>query len=318
MEPAAFGAGRRLIRPLRVAVLLNRDGGRLQREPDLIEQTRAAFAEAGVEAAVEAVPAGRLVERARALIAAGGIDALAVGGGDGTQGAVAALLSGHDMPLGILPFGTLNHFARDAAIPPDIAGAVAVIAAGHVAHVDLAEVNGHVFVNNSSVGLYPLMVRDREHQQRQGRGKWPAMARAAFRAAWRLSRWRLRIHAEGQSEDVETPILFIGNNRYETSLFGLGTRAALDDGQLHLYALKGRTRWALARAVLRALAGRLDQERDFVVIGGTAEAVVESPRRALHVAADGEALTLETPLTYRIRPGALKLIVPLASADKPS
>lgn len=304
---------------MRVAVLLNGDGGRLSREPGLVEETRAAFADAGVEATVERLPAGSLVARARAILAAGGIDALVVGGGDGTQGAAAALLSGSDIPLGILPFGTLNHFARDAGIPPDVAGAVAVIAAGHTKRVDLAEVNGHVFVNNSSVGLYPLMVRDREHQQEHlGRGKWPAMTLAAFRAAWRLSRWRLRIHAEGQREDVETPILFVGNNRYETGLVGLGTRAALDDGQLCLYALRGRTRLALARAVLRALAGRLDQARDFVVIGGVAEAVIESRRKQLHVAADGEALTLGTPLTYRIRPGALKLFVPLASADKPS
>ena len=304
---------------MRIAVLLNGDGGRLSREPGLAEQTRAAFADAGVEATVEMLSAGKLIARAEALVAAGGIDALVVGGGDGTQGAVAALLSGGDTPLGILPFGTLNHFARDAGIPGKVEDAVAVIAAGRVRRVDLAEVNGHVFVNNSSVGLYPLMVRDRERQQEHlGRGKWPAMARAALKAAWRLSRWRLRIHAEGQREEVETPILFIGNNRYETSLFGLGTRATLDDGQLYLYALKGRSRLALARAVCRALLGRLDQDRDFVVIGGVAEAVIESRRKRLHVAADGEALTLETPLTYRIRPGALKLLVPLASQGKPS
>lgn len=304
---------------MRIAVLLNSAGGRLSREPGLVDQTRAAFTAAGVDAEIETLAAGKLVDRADELIAAGGLDALVVGGGDGTLGAVAALLAGTGLPLGVLPFGTLNHFARDAGIPLDVKGAVDVVAAGHAGTVDLAEVNGHVFVNNSSVGLYPLMVRDREHQQeRLGRGKWPAMARAAVRAAWRLSRWRLRIRAAGQREDIETPILFVGNNRYETSLFGLGTRAALDDGQLYLYALKGRTRIALARAVLRALLGRLDHERDFVVIGGTAEAVIESPRARLHVAADGEALTLQAPLTYRIRPGALKLLVPLASAGKPS
>lgn len=304
---------------MRIAVLLNSDGGRLSRDPELADQTRAAFAAAKVEARIETLSAAKLVERARELIGTGGLDALAIGGGDGTLGAVAALLSGTGLPLGILPFGTLNHFARDAGIPADVAGAVAVVTAGYAKAVDLAEVNGHVFVNNSSVGLYPLMVRDREHQQdRLGRGKWPAMARAAVRAAWRLSRWRLIIHAAGQSENIETPILFVGNNRYETSLFGLGTRAALDDGALFLYALKGRSRMALARSVVRALLGRLDQDRDFVVIGGVAEARIDSRRKRLHVAADGEALTLDTPLRYRIRPGALKLLVPLASSDKPS
>lgn len=303
---------------MRVAVLLNGSSGRLQRSPRLIEQARAAFAEADVDAVIEKVTGKALAKRAEAIIAAGGIDALVVGGGDGTLGTVAALLSGGELPLGILPFGTLNHFARDAGIPLSVKGAVGAIAAGHVRPVDLAEVNGHVFVNNSSVGLYPLMVRDRDHQQHRGRGKWPAMARAALRAASRLSHWRLRIDAGGGTEVIETPILFIGNNRYETSLFGLGTRAALDDGALFLYALKGRSRWALTRSVMRALLGRLDQDRDFVVIGGVTEAVIESPRKRLHVAADGEALTLQTPLRYRVRPKTLKLIVPLASAGKPS
>lgn len=291
----------------------------MQRNPQLIDQTRVAFAEAGVEAAIEILPGKDLPKRAETVIAKGGIDALVVGGGDGTQGSVAALLSGNDLPLGILPFGTLNHFARDARIPLDVKGAIGVIVAGHVQPIDLAEVNGHVFVNNSSVGLYPLMVRDRDHQQQHlGRGKWAAMARAAAHAAWRLSRWRLRVDAGGGSEVVETPILFIGNNRYKTSLFGLGTRAALDDGALFLYALRGRSRLALAHSVVRALLGRLDEGRDFAVIGGVAEARIDSPRKLLHVAADGEALMLETPLLYRVRPKALKLIVPLASADKPS
>ncbi|MBS0502662.1 MAG: diacylglycerol kinase family lipid kinase, partial [Proteobacteria bacterium] len=137
---------------MRIAVLLNSAGGRLSREPGLVDQTRAAFTAAGVDAEIETLAAGKLVDRADELIAAGGLDALVVGGGDGTLGAVAALLAGTGLPLGVLPFGTLNHFARDAGIPLDVKGAVDVVAAGHAGTVDLAEVNGHVFVNNSSVG----------------------------------------------------------------------------------------------------------------------------------------------------------------------
>lgn len=297
---------------MKVAVLLNRAGGTLLNRPELVEETGAAFRKAGVEASVEALEPDAIAERAQALAGSGGIDALVVGGGDGTVGAVAAVLSGTGLPLGILPFGTLNHFARDAGIPAELNAAVETIAAGHVRAVDLAEVNGRVFVNNSSVGLYPLIVRDRERQQEHlGRGKWPAMARAAGRALWRLSKWRLRIGAEDETVRVETPILFVGNNRYETGLFGLGKRTALDEGKLYLYAVKARGRLSLAKAVLQALFGRLE-ERDFVVISGT-EAKVESRRARLHVAADGETFVAETPLRYRIRPRALKLIVPLAS-----
>ncbi|MFD1611727.1 diacylglycerol/lipid kinase family protein [Sphingomonas tabacisoli] len=301
---------------MKVAVLLNRAGGTLQRRPELIEETEAAFRAAGVNASVEALEPDALRDRAEALAKRGGIDALVVGGGDGTVGSVAALLAGSDLPMGILPFGTLNHFAKDAGLPAELDEAVKVIAAGHARAVDLAEVNGRVFVNNSSVGLYPLMVRDRERQQEYlGRGKWPAMARAAGRALWRLSKWRLRISVEGETEHIETPILFVGNNRYETGLFGLGKRAALDEGKLYLYAIKARSRLKLAKAMTQALLGRLD-ENDFVVLSGSS-AQVDSRKDGLHVAADGEAFVAETPLRYRIRPGALKLIVPLAS-DAPA
>lgn len=298
---------------MRLAVLLNCAGGALQRTPDIAEQVGAEFRKAGLEIEPEALDPEALADRAAELVKQGGLDAIVVGGGDGTVGAVAGLLAGTDVALGVLPLGTLNHFARDAGIPADIEGAVAVIAAGHLRHVDLAEVNGRMFVNNSSVGLYPLMVRDRERQQEHlGRGKWPAMARAAGRAIWRLSKWRLRIDVDGETAHLETPILFVGNNRYETGLFGLGTRASLDEGLLYLYAIKAGSRFGLAKAMLRALLGRLDQARDFVVISGC-EAQVDSPRARLHVAADGEATVLETPLRYRIHPRALKLIAPLAS-----
>jgi diacylglycerol kinase family enzyme len=298
---------------VKLVVLLNCSGGALQKSPDLAEQTEQAFRAAGLQVRVEALEPDALHRRAESLVTSGDVDAIAVGGGDGTVGAVAGLLAGTDIALGVLPLGTLNHFARDADIPVDLEGAVAVIVAGHFRQVDTAEVNGRAFVNNSSVGLYPLIVRDRERQQEHlGRGKWPAMARAAGRAIWRLSKWRLRIDVDGETAHLETPILFVGNNRYETGLFGLGTRASLDEGQLYLYAIKAGSRLGLAKAMLRALFGRLDQARDFVVISGC-EARVDSPRGRLHVAADGEATVLETPLRYRIRPKALKLIAPLAS-----
>lgn len=299
---------------MRIAALLNGSASSLQRSPELAEQVRAAFAAAGVEAVIETLESDQLLARAKALIAQGEIDALAAGGGDGTIGAVAGLLADGALPLGVLPLGTLNHFARDAGIPADMEAAVGVIARGHVAAVDVAEVNGRVFINNSSVGLYPLMVRDRERQQEHlGRGKWVAMMRAAVRALWHPSKWRLRISADGESAQVETPILFVGNNRYETGLFGLGTRASLSGGTLCLYAIRAHTRSGLARAVLRAVLGRLDRSRDFIVLDDVSEARVESGRARLHVAADGEAFVLETPLCYRIRPKALKLFVPLAS-----
>jgi diacylglycerol kinase family enzyme len=99
--------------------------------------------------------------------AAGGL--VVSGGGDGTIAAVAAALVGKDAVLGVLPMGTLNHFAKDLGIPLELEKAVQTLFTGKVARVDVGEVNGRVFLNNSSIGFYPRLVQERERQQRQGR-----------------------------------------------------------------------------------------------------------------------------------------------------
>jgi diacylglycerol kinase family enzyme len=248
-----------------------------------------------------------LFERA----AAEGADALVAGGGDGTvsHAAGAALAAG--MTLGVIPLGTLNHFARDAGIPLDLDLAVAAIAAGHVRRVDAAEVNGRIFVNTSSVGLYPMMVDEREAQRRKlGRSKRLAMLVASLRALRHFNRKRLSIRIESREATIETPLLFVGNNRYDTRLTTLGARARLDGGELCLYAPLARTRLHFLGLAMRGLFGRLDQQRDFVALDGISEAEIAAGATALKVSTDGETNLMATPLRYRIHPGALRLLVP--------
>ena len=201
--------------------------------------------------------------------------------------------------------GTRNHFARDAGIPLDAEQAVAAISAGHRREVDLGEVNGRVFVNNSAVGLYPDMVRFRdETQARTGRSKRLAMLSARLRALRSFRRRRLWISAAGLEAPLRTPLLFVGNNRYQVNLMALGRREALDGGELCLYAIRARNRLHLIGAGLRGLFGKLDQQRDFLTLY-VPELEIAANLPALTVALDGETLTLATPLRYRIRPRAL-------------
>jgi diacylglycerol kinase family enzyme len=294
-------------------VILNRGGGSFG--GDKAEQLRALFGGHGVEAEIRLVPPAEVSEAFAEAAAAAGLDAVVAGGGDGTISCAAGALAGGERPLGILALGTLNHFARDAGLPAELEQAVAVIAGGAVRAVDVAEVNGRVFVNNSAVGLYPMMVREREAQQRRlGRSKRLAMLVASLRALYRFSRRRLTIRVAGGQAPIETPLLFVGNNRYETTLLTLGRREAIDRGELCLYAPLARSRLHFLGLALRALIGRLDQQRDFVSLDGIAEAEIHSGRPFLAVSMDGEAQTLETPLRYRIRPGALRLLVPGAEA----
>jgi diacylglycerol kinase family enzyme len=217
------------------------------------------------------------------------------------------------LPLGILPLGTLNHFARDLGLPPDIREAVAVIAAGRLATVDAAEVNGRVFVNNSSIGLYPNMVRDRDRQLRQSRrAKWLAMALALLRVLRRPMARRLIIECEGRVKRQRTPFAFIGNNVYDTTLPTLGRRATLSAGELCLFIAKPRSHLAAVGLMLRLALGRADQARDFE--SSIAKALeIGSRHRRLTIALDGEILRLRTPLRYRTRPGALRVLVPAAN-----
>jgi diacylglycerol kinase family enzyme len=289
-------------------IIVNRGGGSF--DPAWVDRLASLFAGHGMEAKILAVDPGELDRHCAEAARAAGIAALVVAGGDGTISAAAGILAGGELPLGILPLGTLNHFARDAGIPLDLEAAVAAIAAGRTRRVDVAEVNGRVFVNNSAVGLYPELVREREAQQRAfGRSKRLAMLVAGARAFWRFSRRRLTLRIEGREAPVDTPLLFVGNNRYEVNLFALGKRETLDAGELCLYAVRARSRFGLFWAGIRGIFGRLDQQRDFVTCYAR-EAEVSSDRAAMIISTDGETVRMDTPLRYRIRPKALKLIVP--------
>jgi diacylglycerol kinase family enzyme len=238
-------------------------------------------------------------------------DAIIVaGGGDGTISAVAAELAGTEMTLGVLPLGTLNHFAKDLGIPLDLEGAVRTVVQGRVAKVDVGEVNGRVFVNNSGLGIYPQIVRQREaEQERRGSGKWPAFARAALNAFRRHPFLRLGVHLEGEERLLKTSFVFVGNNEYEISGLNLGGRTCLNAGKLGFYVAHRTSRGGLLRLAFRALVGRLNQARDFEAFC-IEEARIESSKRTLLVATDGEVTLMKPPLHYRIRPGALRVRVP--------
>jgi len=293
-------------------VIVNKGGGTSKGDEEEAARIKAAFASHGVEADVRPTESEDIAEAFRAAAEAPGLDAVVAGGGDGTLSCAAGQLARTGRAFGVLPLGTLNHLARDAGIPAALEEAVAVIAAGHSRAIDVAEVNGRVFVNNSSVGLYPDMVRLREAQQeRIGRGKRLAMLSASLASLRHFRRHRLWISAPGLDARVRTPLLFVGNNRYQVNLFALGQRERLDEGELCLYAIRARSRAQLFWAGIRGLFGRLEQQRDFVT-AYVAEAEISSDRAALTLSVDGETVLMETPLRYRIRPGALKLIVPAA------
>jgi diacylglycerol kinase family enzyme len=237
-----------------------------------------------------------------------------VGGGDGTLNSAAGLLIGSGIALGVLPLGTFNHFAKDLHVQLDLESAVTTIAEGYCAQVDVGAVNDRFFLNNASLGIYPQLVETRHLQQQWlGRGKWPAFVWAALAVARRYPFVEVLLNIDGKSLARRTPFVFVGNNRYEMQGFRIGARAHLDRGELSLYVANRTGRLGLVRLALRALFRRLDQARDFDTVHAK-HIEVQTQRKRVHVATDGEICIVETPLRFRVVPGALKVIVPKPQA----
>lgn len=292
-----------------ISVIINEQSG-AARNPDLGTEIQSRFASHGLQVRLERVrePAD-LPARARQAALRG--DTLVAAGGDGTVSAVAGAAIEANVTLGVLPIGTLNHFAKDLRLPLELSKAVATIAAGQVNHVDAGEVNGRVFINNSSVGLYPRMVWERDAEQRRGRSKWTAFTIAMLRT-WRSYRTiTAHLVTGGQAAVVRTPFIFIGNNQYVAEGFQLGGRTRLDDGELSIYLAPECGQFEILSLPLRAVTKRLESGSAFTAF--RAETVtLEIASRRLSVALDGEVAIMTAPLVYRIRPRALSVFVPLA------
>jgi len=290
---------------MEAAVILNRNKGDR-------DQVAAALRDAGVAAKIEAVDGAAIRERAEAAVA-GGARLVVVGGGDGSVSSAAQALAGTDATLAILPLGTLNHLARDLGIPLDLAQSAALVASGKPRPIDIAEVNGRTFVNNAAIGLYPLMVVDREAQQhRLGRSKRLAMLVASVRTMVRFHHQRLRLEFDGGEQRVDTPLLFVGNNDYRLTLPAAGQRDRLDDGRLCVMVMRKKGLPGFLAAVARALLG-IPRADDMVRVDGVRQLRVDSARSTLTLALDGETLAMKPPLDFRIRPKALRVIAPLTS-----
>ena len=293
----------------RVPVLLNCNAGAAGSDPKIGEKVADALAKAGFDAEVELIDGGKCEVRCRALVERGA-RLIVVGGGDGTVSAAASALVGSETLLGILPVGTLNHFARDLGISTNIEEAIKLIAGRPERRVDVAEMNDRLFINNSAIGLYPLMVIDRDLQRvRLGRSKRLAMIVASLRTLARFNHQRLTLTVNDQQARIDTPLLFVGNNEYRTDIGAAGQRESIEDGELSVYVMRKKTRRGLIAASIRSLLNR-SRPDDMVRIEGVERLCVSSRKRQLAVSLDGEVVRAEPPLDYKIRKKALRVIAP--------
>ena len=294
----------------RVAVVMNGAAGALLDQSDAAETLRALFTAAGLDPEFVPIDAGTLPERiarARGL----NLDAVVVAGGDGTIACAAQAMTGTDTVLGILPFGTMNLLAKDLRITVgDTAAAMRVLSHGVARAIDVAEVNGHVFLCASMLGLPAQIGRHRE--ARRGAGwllaRWVALAHAALRTIRRHAPAGMVLEIDGHAERSRAASITVTANALgdPSHLFG---RPALDRGELVVYVIERVRLLDLPRLAFSLLRGRARRD-GLIAERRTTELVVHSRRRALRVMNDGEGMLLRPPLRYRIRPGALRVIAP--------
>lgn len=228
---------------------------------------------------------------------------IAVVGGDGTQRTVAALLEGTDAVLAPLPGGTLNHFTKDLGVSQDMAEAIARLPKLTVSSIDVASVNGEIFVNNSSVGMYPHSLLEREKTEKI-LGKWPAAIKAGVRALMRFRRYAVTVNGQ----PMRSPFIFIGNNEYSFQKTMLAERTSLIGGRLTLYVLRSWSRLGMLRATLFDRFTSKKRNDEFIIDHPT-EVIIEAKQALLAVSLDGEVKKLSTPLTYKIHPKSLRVLV---------
>jgi diacylglycerol kinase family enzyme len=298
----------------KVPVIINRSGGTAAASGESLHASlELAFTNNGFDASIELVDGSELQQAfaqfADAKMAE--VKLIVVGGGDGTAASAAAALANTPTNMALLPLGTLNHLARDLSIPADLNEAVKLALEGKAKAIDLGNVNGHRFVNNASIGLYPSMVTRREEIRSQHKfPKWFASIFAAASALWHLPQHRLELDTGDGPQRLRTPLLFVGNNVYSLEAGEVGTRPSLSDGHFSVFAIKPRGRLALLWFGLRAIFGHANLSNDFIALGVYSQFTITSQRRSIDVGLDGEVCRLDLPLYFKIEPAALRVICP--------
>ena len=267
------------------------------------------FGQRSVQVRVHLV-SGKDVDATASRVAAGDAEVVVAGGGDGTITTIARHLAGTDKTLGVLPLGTFNYFARNLGLPLELEPALEVLAAGRVTTVDVGEVNGRLFLNNASVGIYPAALAHRERTYRRfGRSQIVAYASAAFVLLKTPAFLNLAITADGRLLSRRTPLLFVGTNSYQMESFEIAGSECLASSRLTLYVTQPMGPFALTRLAARALLRGLHGVRAFETLcASDVQVGMRGPRA--RVAMDGELHVLETPLRFTIRRDALRVVVP--------
>lgn len=294
-----------------VAVINSRSGGLANdAAEDLLSQVRESFVRSGIDADIVPVQ-GEQLAAALEQAARSDVDAIVIGGGDGTVSSALQTLRECDKPLGILPMGTFNLLARDLGMSLDVAQAVAQLAAATPQHIDTAFVNGRVFMCNSTLGLLPPLTQARETQR--GRGVLRStlhLLKAFVKLLRRSPTLRLELDTGQGPRPVRAKSLTVANNRYSDESGFPPRRERLDTGMLAVYITRPRTKPQLLQLVLGLLRGKWLSSPRVEMVEATHVTVASRSSRDLALVTDGELHREPSPLRFEIHPRSCLVLMP--------
>ena len=298
---------------MRIALVINATSGSMSGDIDP-GSIQAKLDAAGFAIESEPDDQAALPDRLRAAAAIPGIEAVVVAGGDGTMACAAEVMVGHALPLGLLPLGTMNLLAKDLGLPIDLDAAIATLESGTPKRIDVADVNGHVFLISSMLGLPARMAEHREAQRGAAslRGTVRFVA-GLTRHLWRYPRLPVTIAADGEASRRRVHMLVVVNNDFVEKPGKILVRDPVDGGHLTLYVAERLTAWRILRLASGVAVGAWHR------LPGLDRRVVtnlriETGHAALRVMNDGEIRLIEAPLHYTLHPRALAIIVPSVGA----
>ncbi|ESW59567.1 MAG: hypothetical protein Q27BPR15_16795 [Rhodobacter sp. CACIA14H1] len=295
------------VEPATICVLANPASGRAKRDSGTLDLAMRVF---GPQVSLRRLDAGQTFEDAVKSALADGFTTIVAAGGDGTVAAVAHALSGSGASLGVLPLGTFNFMSRGLGLPEEPEAAARAILAGHPHRISVGTVNGLVFLNNVSLGLYPRILAERESAY----ARW---GRFRFLAYWTVIVTLVRaqrmqtftIETEEGAREVRTPLIFIARSAYQLERFGLSARDIISDDRFAVFVAKAGTRWHLMRLAMHLAMRRLVPGDD-VELFSAKSLVIRTPKRRPRVAFDGEKRRMLAPLRFEIKEDSLSIIVP--------
>ncbi len=292
----------------RVAIIFNHKSGVSDKLAEIKEYyAKLPLGQCFVEISV--IDDGSEIQAVAQKYAKGEWDAIVAAGGDGTISVVAEVLMDTNHTLGVLPLGTLNHFAKDMNIPLSLTESLDIVTTGgRVIKIDVAKCNNAVFINNSSIGVYPKVVALRERMQERGAYKWFAFIKASRSVIANIPKISVMLDMEGKRIPRATSFIFVGNNHYKLQGLNVGSRASLAEGKLSLWVSRNTTASGLLLLGLRMVLGKIREDRDFSAFNLT-EVEVEMQEKNILVSLDGEVAQMNSPLRYSIVPQSLSVLV---------